>query len=66
MRYFHKTKQQFHCPAVNLDRVWTLVSDATRQKYAKADAAKDKVPVIDVTRFVSHPHRQNTYRPALV
>jgi large subunit ribosomal protein L27Ae len=53
MRYFHKTKNQFHCPTINLDRVWTLVSEQTRQKYASANGEKDKVPVIDVTRAVS-------------
>ncbi len=47
MRYFHKTKQQFHCPTVNLDKLWTLVSDQTRAVYkAKTDVA----PVIDVVR----------------
>lgn len=50
MRYFHKTKQQFHRPCVNLDRIWTLVSEELRQKYATA-TSDDKVPVIDVTRF---------------
>lgn len=51
MRYFHKTKQQFHCPTVNVDRLWTLVSERLREQYASADAAKDKVPVIDVSKF---------------
>lgn len=52
MRYFHKTQNKFHCPAINVDRVWTLVSEQTRTKYADATAT-DAVPVIDVTRFVS-------------
>jgi len=51
MRYFHKTKQQFHCPTVNVDRLWTLVSDRLREQYAEKDGEKDRVPVIDVTRF---------------
>jgi len=51
MRYFHKTQQQFHCPTVNVDRLWTLVSDRLREQYAKADGKKDKVPVIDVSKF---------------
>lgn len=51
MRYFHRTNQQFHCPTLNLDRLWTLVSEQTRAKYAKA-GEKDKVPVIDVTKAV--------------
>jgi large subunit ribosomal protein L27Ae len=50
MRYFHKTQQQFHCPSINLDRIWTLVSEQTREKYAKANPDKDAVPVIDVTQ----------------
>jgi len=49
MRYFHKTKQQFHCPAINVDRVWTLVTKQLQEKYENA-TEKDKVPVIDVTR----------------
>ena len=49
MRYFHRTVQQFHCPTINLDKVWTLVSEDTRKKYADAKP-DDKVPVIDVTR----------------
>jgi len=49
MRHFHYQKNQYYEPSVNLDKLWTLVSDATRQKYAKA-GPKDKVPVIDVTR----------------
>ena len=52
MRYFHKTQNQFHRPTINLDKVWALVSEATREKYATATET-DKLPVIDVTRFVS-------------
>lgn len=51
MRHFHYQKNQYFEPTVNLDKLWTLVSEETRQKYAKA-GAKDKVPVIDVTRAV--------------
>merc|ERR1719231_2099205 len=47
MRYFHKTMNKFHRPTINLDKVWTLVSEQTRKKYA---GAGDKVPVIDVTK----------------
>jgi len=44
MRYFHKTQNKFFCPVINLDKLWTLVSEETRLKYAKAT---DKAPVID-------------------
>lgn len=49
MRYFHKTNNQFFRPVINLDRIWSLVSDQTRTKYAAAKAG-DKLPVIDVTK----------------
>merc|ERR1712153_73773 len=49
MRHFHHTKNMYHCPTVNLDRLWTLVPKEIREKYAKAEvAAKGEVPVIDV------------------
>ncbi|XP_069131763.1 large ribosomal subunit protein uL15-like [Argopecten irradians] len=47
MRYYHKTQNKFFCPTVNLDKLWSLVSDQTREKYA---SSKDKAPVIDVVR----------------
>merc|ERR1712141_678644 len=48
MRYFHKTNNQFHCKTVNIDKLWTLVSEQTRTLAAKK---KDgKVPVIDCVR----------------
>ncbi|GAB5354861.1 hypothetical protein AAMO2058_000155700 [Amorphochlora amoebiformis] len=49
MRYFHKTKNQFHRPTINIDKVWTLVSEETRKEYANA-GPNDAVPVIDVTK----------------
>jgi hypothetical protein len=30
MRHFHKTKNQFHCPIVNLDKIWSLVGEEVR------------------------------------
>merc|ERR1711906_65500 len=51
MRHFHKTKNSYHCPTINLDRLWTLVPAEEREKYAKEEgAAKGAVPVIDVTQ----------------
>jgi large subunit ribosomal protein L27Ae len=46
-RHFHLKRNQYFCPIVNLDRLWTLVSDDTRKKY---QTVKDKAPVIDVTK----------------
>ncbi|XP_053383737.1 60S ribosomal protein L27a-like [Mercenaria mercenaria] len=47
MRYYHKTKNQFHCPTLNVDRIWSLVTEQTREKYAKETS---KAPVIDCVR----------------
>ena len=44
MRYFHMTRNQFHRPIVNVEKLWTMVSDEERIKHAKET---DKVPVID-------------------
>merc|ERR1711915_1080877 len=51
MRHFHKTKNSYHCPTVNLDRIWTLVPSTVREEFGKTEvAAKGVVPVIDVTQ----------------
>ncbi|KAI9366895.1 ribosomal protein L18e/L15P [Zopfochytrium polystomum] len=46
MRYFHYTKNQYHCPTLNLDKLWTLVPEEQRQ--AAAANPKGPVPVIDL------------------
>merc|ERR1712017_59863 len=51
MRHFHKMSNQYHCPTVNVDRLWTLVPSSVREEHAKTEvAAKGVVPVIDVTK----------------
>nr|AGE89255.1 ribosomal protein L27Ae [Cryptocaryon irritans] len=47
MRKFHLKRNTIWCPIVNLDKLWTLVSEETRRKYSDS---KDKVAVIDVTK----------------
>lgn len=42
MRYFHKLKNRFFCPTINIDKLPTLLGDA------KAPAGQ--VPVVDVTK----------------
>lgn len=44
MRHFHLTKNKSHCPTLNLDKMWSLVSEQTRVNYAEK---KDVAPVID-------------------
>lgn len=45
MRFFHLKRNKLWCPTINLDSIWTLVSEETRKKYQND---KEKVPVIDV------------------
>merc|ERR1712189_117073 len=47
MRFFHKTMNKFHCPTINLDKIWSLVSEQTQKNYANKE---DKAPVIDVAQ----------------
>lgn len=48
MRYFHKTMNKFHCPVVNLDKIWSLEGGDAAIEAAKAQAGKARV--IDVTK----------------
>jgi len=50
MRHFHMTRQKYWCPTINLDKLWTLVSEQTRTYYKDKT---DKAPIIDVVRSVS-------------
>ncbi|XP_051022474.1 60S ribosomal protein L27a-like [Acomys russatus] len=46
MKHYHLKRNQSFCPAVNLDKLWTLVSEQTR-----VNAAKNKTggaPITDV------------------
>ena len=45
MRYFHKSKSLFHCPTVNVEKLWSLVP----ADYAKSVPA-GKAPVIDCVK----------------
>lgn len=48
IRVFHLNKNALHCPVINIDKLWSLVSEETRTKYA--DNKEGVVPVIDVTK----------------
>ncbi len=47
MRFFHLKKNKLHCPTVNVDKLWSLLTENSREIYAKN---KDRIPVIDVTK----------------
>lgn len=48
MRYFHKLRNKFFCPTVNIDKLWSLLPAEIKEKAAKS---KDSAPLIDVTQF---------------
>merc|ERR1712083_842798 len=45
MLHFHKTMNKYHCPTVNVDKLWSLVSEQTRTNYAKKP--EGTAPIID-------------------
>jgi large subunit ribosomal protein L27Ae len=47
MRHYHLKRNPTHNPIINLDKLWTLVTEETRKKY---QTNKEKAPVIDVTK----------------
>ena len=52
MRVFNLQRNWKHCPTINTDKLWSLVSEESRKAAA---SSKDKAPVIDVTKAVSLP-----------
>ena len=36
MRNFHVRKNRTFCPTLNVDKIWSLESDNTREKFANA------------------------------
>merc|ERR1712146_641452 len=48
MRHYHKLKNHFHCPIINLDKLWNLVGNEAREQAAKDTS---KAAVIDVTEY---------------
>ena len=46
MRYFHKLRNKFHCPIVNVEKLWSLIPQEV-----KAKASPGNPPIIDVTQF---------------
>lgn len=51
MRHFHLTRQSYHKPPVNIDKLWSLVGEEVRTKHANTPNA---VPVIDTLRAVRY------------
>lgn len=51
MRNYHLRRNTKWCPSLNLDKLWTLVSEQTRLKYK--NSTDGKAPVIDLVKAVS-------------
>eukprot|EP00441_Pelagodinium_beii_P020880 CAMPEP_0197662814 /NCGR_PEP_ID=MMETSP1338-20131121/54864_1 /TAXON_ID=43686 ORGANISM="Pelagodinium beii, Strain RCC1491" /NCGR_SAMPLE_ID=MMETSP1338 /ASSEMBLY_ACC=CAM_ASM_000754 /LENGTH=147 /DNA_ID=CAMNT_0043240841 /DNA_START=42 /DNA_END=485 /DNA_ORIENTATION=+ len=47
MRHWHKLNNRYHCPTVNVDKLWTLVS---KDVLEGATAQAGKAPVIDCNK----------------
>ena len=47
IRTFALQRNRLFAPTINIDKVWTLVTEKSRKLYAEN---KDRVPVIDVTK----------------
>ncbi|KAI3968731.1 hypothetical protein MKX01_028881 [Papaver californicum] len=47
MRYFHKLRNKFYCPIVNIGKLWSMVPEDVKAK----SKGTDKAPVIDVTQY---------------
>ncbi|KAL5717123.1 60S ribosomal protein L27a-3 [Ranunculus cassubicifolius] len=46
MRYFHKLRNKFYCPTVNIDKLWSMVPQEIKDKATPTNA-----PVIDVSQL---------------
>ena len=51
MRFFHLKRNTQFAPSINIDKLWSLVTDNSRQVAAKKT---DRIPVIDVTKAGFH------------
>jgi len=47
IRTFALQRNRLHSPTINLDKVWTLITEQSRKIHA---SNQDRVPVIDVTK----------------
>ena len=47
IRTFGLQRNRLHFPSINLDKVWTLVTENSRNTFANN---KERIPVIDVTK----------------
>ena len=51
MRHFHLTRNQYFCPVVNVERLWSLIPQETKKEIPTKEAGH--IPVLDVLDYVS-------------
>ena len=50
MRYFHKTMNKFHCPIVNVDKLFSLLPESAREKCGEITVPGQALQ-LDVSQF---------------
>jgi large subunit ribosomal protein L27Ae len=50
MRYFHLTRNQYYCPVINVEKLWSLVPEKS-QSLVEKNAKEGKYPVLDVLKY---------------
>lgn len=60
IRVFHLNKNALHCPVINIDKLWSLVSEETRTKYAD-NKVKKKINSLLITQKIMHKTLRKTY-----
>jgi len=50
MRFFHKQKNPFWKPTINVEKLWSLVPAEQREKFLSGKS-KDTAPVLDLLSF---------------
>ncbi|EEA21754.1 60S ribosomal protein L28 [Talaromyces marneffei ATCC 18224] len=48
MRHFHLQRNHYWKPTINLDKLWSLIPEETREKYVSGSAPSDKAIVLDL------------------
>ncbi len=55
MRHFHYARNKYHCPIINLDKLWTLVGEEVRsRRLAAARVAEGLGAVQEAGARASH------------
>ncbi|XP_077285093.1 ribosomal protein L27A [Arctopsyche grandis] len=50
MRNYHVRKNKNFCPTLNLDKLWSLLGEQTKQLYKDKETRTKKAPVIDIVK----------------